>query len=52
MNDSDYKKMGVAEQPELFFFKSWGRYGEDGRPCPQDQRDQLEGVKYQAYPRG
>lgn len=35
-----------------FFFKSWGRYDEHGRPCPKDQRDLLDGVKFQAYPKG
>lgn len=25
---------------------------EDGKPCPKDQHDLLDGVKYQAYPKG
>jgi len=45
-------KRQCDEQGVPFFFKSWGRYGEDGRPCPKDQRDLLDGVKYQAYPKG
>lgn len=40
------------EQGVPFFFKSWGRYGENGKPCPKEQKDLLDGVKYQAYPRG
>lgn len=40
------------EQNVPFFLKSWGRYGEDGRPCPKDQHDLLDGIKQQAYPRG
>ncbi len=40
------------EQGVPFFFKSWGRYGEDGRPCHKDQHDLLDGIKYQAYPKG
>lgn len=40
------------EQGVPFFFKSWGRYGEDGKPCPKDKHDLLDGVKYQAYPKG
>ena len=40
------------EQGIPFFFKSWGRYGEDGRPCPKDQHDLLDGIKQQAYPKG
>lgn len=36
----------------FFFFKSWGRYGEDGKPCPKDQHDQLDGIKQQAWPKG
>lgn len=45
-------KRQCDEQKVPFFFKSWGRYGEDGRPCPKDQHDLLDGVKYQAYPHG
>lgn len=45
-------KRQCDEQGVPFFFKSWGRYGEDGKPCPKDQRDQLDGVKNQAYPKG
>ena len=41
-----------ANQDVPFFFKSWGRYGEYGKPCPKDQHDLLDGVKYQAYPKG
>lgn len=40
------------EQGVPFFFKSWGRYGEDGKPCPKDQHNLLDGLKYQAYPKG
>lgn len=40
------------EQDVPFFFKSWGRYDEHGRPCPKDQHDLLDGVKYQTYPKG
>lgn len=40
------------EQNVPFFFKSWGRYDEHGNLCPKDQHDLLDGVKYQAYPRG
>ena len=45
-------KRQCDEQGVPFFFKSWGRYGEDGKPCPKDQHDLLDGVKYQAYPKG
>jgi protein gp37 len=45
-------KRQCEEQGVPFFFKSWGRYGEDGKPCPKGQRDLLDGVKYQAYPKG
>lgn len=45
-------KRHCEEQGVPFFFKSWGRYGADGKPCPKDQRDLLDGVKYQAYPKG
>ena len=45
-------KRQCDEQGVPFFFKSWGRYGENGKPCPKDQHDLLDGVKYQAYPRG
>lgn len=45
-------KRQCDEQDVPFFFKSWGRYGEDGRPCPKDQHDLLDGKKYQAYPHG
>lgn len=45
-------KRQCEEQSIPFFFKSWGRYGEDGKPCPKDQHDLLDGVKYQAYPKG
>lgn len=45
-------KRQCEEQGVPFFFKSWGRYGEDGRPCPKDQHDLLDGVKYQAWPKG
>ena len=45
-------KRQCKEQGVPFFFKSWGRYDEHGRPCPKDQHDLLDGVKYQAYPRG
>jgi protein gp37 len=41
-----------TKQNVPFFFKSWGRYGEDGKPCPKDQHDLLDGVKYQASPKG
>lgn len=45
-------KRQCDEQGVPFFFKSWGRYGEDGKPCPKDKHDLLDGVKYQAYPKG
>lgn len=45
-------KRQCDKQGVPFFFKSWGRYGEHGKPCPKDQHDLLEGVKYQAYPKG
>lgn len=45
-------KRQCDEQGVPFFFKSWGRYGENGKPCPKDQRDLLDGVKYQAWPKG
>lgn len=45
-------KRQCEEQGVPFFFKSWGRYGESGKPCPKDQHDLLDGVKYQAYPKG
>lgn len=45
-------KRQCEEQGVPFFFKSWGRYGADGKPCPKDQHDLLGGVKYQAYPKG
>lgn len=45
-------KRQCDEQGVPFFFKSWGRYNEHGKPCPKDQHDLLDGVKYQAYPKG
>lgn len=45
-------KRQCAEQNVAFFFKSWGRYGESGKPCPKDQHDLIDGIKYQAYPKG
>jgi protein gp37 len=45
-------KHQCEEQGVPFFFKSWGRYGEDGKPCPKDQHDLLDGEKYQAWPKG
>lgn len=45
-------KRQCDEQGVPFFFKSWGHYGEDGKPCPKDQHDLLDGVKQQAYPHG
>lgn len=45
-------KRQCDEQGVPFFFKSWGRYGEDGKPCPKDQHNLLDGVKYQTYPKG
>lgn len=45
-------KRQCDEQGVPFFFKNWGRYGEDGKPCPKDQHDLLDGIKQQAYPKG
>lgn len=45
-------KRQCDKQNVPFFFKSWGRYGEDGKLCPKEQKDLLDGVKYQAYPHG
>lgn len=41
-----------AKKNVPFFFKNWGRYGENGKPCPKDKHDLLDGVKYQTYPKG
>lgn len=45
-------KRQCDKQGVPFFFKSWGRYGENGKPCTKDQHDLLDGVKYQSYPKG
>lgn len=45
-------KRQCDEQGVPFFFKSWGRYDEHGRPYPKDQHDQLDGIKQQAWPKG
>lgn len=47
-------KCQCDEQGVPFFFKSWGRYiyMENINLGPKDQHDLLDGVKYQAYPKG
>ena len=47
-------KRQCDKQGVPFFFKSWGRYiyMENINLGPKDQQVLLEGVKYQAYPRG